>query len=185
MLTTSSKHLIRIVLEQKNVFVKHVELGLAEIKYDEKEISLSEIEDILEVYGFSFSKSQDELVVDKIKRTIIDLIYHMNNNNSIVQRSEYLVEMMKMSYDKIARIFRKQVPITLENFIIRVKIERIKELLENDSYSLSEIAFMMDYSSVQHLSSQFKKVTQMTVSEYKQLEIKQRIPLDRLCQDSF
>jgi AraC-like DNA-binding protein len=91
----------------------------------------------------------------------------MNNVNSIVQKSDYLVEKLGMSYQKLSRLFSRQEGITLEKYIIQNKISRIKELLNQGEFSLSEIAYMMDYSSVHYLSKQFKDITGETVSLYK------------------
>lgn len=181
MICSSCKHLIKHVLEENGFTINMLKIGEAQISYDAEIHSVDEIPTLLEPFQFSLIKSHDEALIDRIKRTVIDLVYHMNNQNSIVQKSDYLVEMLDMNYDKISREFRKHEPITLEKFIIRVKIERIKELLEDNNYTLSEIAYMMDYSSVQHLSSQFKKVTGITVSDYKNCEDCGRIPLDQLC----
>lgn len=180
MTCTSCVHLIRLLLEAEGIIIKRLKIGDAEVAYDENKTSTQAISKLLTPYGFSLIKTLDELLIDKIKRTVIDLVYHMNNTNSIIQKSEYLVEMLDMNYDKIAREFRKHVPITLEQYIIQVKIERIKDLLEESSYTLSEMAYMMDYSSVQHLSAQFKKVTGMTVSDYKNDANCDRIPLDEI-----
>lgn len=182
MICTSCKHLVKLLLEEEGVMFKRLQVGQAEISFDDRIMNLEAIDKILIPYGFSIIKAQDDLLVDRIKQTVVDLIYHMNNMNSIVQKSEYMVEMLNMNYDKISREFRKHEPITLEKFIIRVKIERIKELLEQADYTLSEIAYMMDYSSVQHLSAQFKKVTGITVSDYKNCDECGRIPLDKLCE---
>jgi AraC family transcriptional regulator len=180
MLSTSCKHLLRLVFEKMNIKVNTLKLGLASISYNDKETSLQDIAEAIEEYDFIITKSASDILVDNIKRAVIDLIYHMNNMNSIVQKSDYLVEILNLSYDKISREFKKHEGVTLEKFTIKVKIERIKDLLEKKSHSLSEIAFMMDYSSVQHLSSQFKKYTSITVSEYLDSKTIKRIPLDQL-----
>ncbi len=180
MLTSSCKHLVNLVLKEQVKEIKCLKLGRAEIFYDAASTSLKSIDEALRVYGFCITKSHDELLIDKIKQTVIDLIYHMNNTSSIVQKSDYLVEMLNMSYDKISREFRKHEALTLEKYIIKVKVERIKGLIDEENYTLSEIAYMMDYSSVQHLSSQFKNVSDITVSDYKKKKTAERIPLDRL-----
>jgi AraC family transcriptional regulator len=100
---------------------------------------------------------------------VFELIYKMNNVNSIAQKSEYIVEKLGLNYRYISNLFSKYEPQTLEKYIIRHKIERIKQLIDENEYTLGEIAYMMDYSSVQYLSNQFKKETGMTVSEYKNL----------------
>jgi len=111
---------------------------------------------------------------------VIELVHHMNNMDSIVRKSEYLVEKTGLSYAYLSRIFSSQEHITLERFIILHKIERIKELIDQEELTLSEIAFIMDYSSVQYLSNQFKHYTGMTVSEYRESDRSSKKSIDQL-----
>jgi AraC-like DNA-binding protein len=104
----------------------------------------------------------------------------MNNVDSVVRKSEYLVEMLGLSYQQLSKIFSKYESITLERYIILNKVERIKELILQDEYTLSEIAYMMDYSSVQYLSNQFKKETGYSVTEYKKLGLNLKKPVENL-----
>ena len=95
-------------------------------------------------------------------------MHHLNNVDSIVRKSDYLVEKLGLSYQYLSKIFSEHEHHTLEKYIILQKIERIKHLLDSEEFTLSEIAYRMDYSSVQYLSNQFKSITGMTVSEYKE-----------------
>ena len=104
----------------------------------------------------------------------------MNNVDSVVRKSDYLVEKLGYSYPYLSKIFNSHEPVTLEKYIILQKIERIKQLIDNEDFTLSEIAFMMDYSSVQYLSNQFRKITGMSVSEYKASDRSAKKPLDRI-----
>lgn len=122
---------------------------------------------LLEEVGITIIKEKEEIVVERIKELLYDLVYNMNNVDSIVRKSDYLVEMMNMPYYQISRLFSRYHPITIERHIINLKIERIKELITEGEYTLSEIAYMMDYSSLSHLSAQFKKITGTSVSEHK------------------
>jgi YesN/AraC family two-component response regulator len=90
------------------------------------------------------------------------------------------VEKMGISYQQISKIFSKYEPITLERYSILVKIEKVKEMIWSDEFSLSEIAYMMDYSSVQYLSNQFKKETGYSVTEYKKQGLNLRKSIDEL-----
>jgi AraC family transcriptional regulator len=90
------------------------------------------------------------------------------------------VEKMGMNYQQISKVFSKYEPITLERFTILVKLEKLKEMIISDEYSLSEISYLMDYSSVQYLSNQFKKETGYSVTEYKKLGLNLKKPLDQL-----
>jgi AraC-like DNA-binding protein len=121
----------------------------------------------LSQYGFEIIIDKDLILVNQIKQAVIELIHYMNNMNSVVRKSEYLVEKLGKSYSHLSRIFSKYEPLTLEKYIILQKIERIKNLILQNEYSLSEISYMMDYSSVQYLSNQFKKLTGYSVTEFK------------------
>jgi len=117
-------------------------------------------------------------MVEKIKLSVIELVHLMNNVDSIARKSDYLVEKLGLSFQYLSKIFSAHEPITLEKFIILHKIERTKELIDSNDYTLSEIAFMMDYSSVQHLSTQFKNITGISVTEYKQSEYHDKKGMD-------
>lgn len=144
-----------------------IELGFAEIEYNENHISKLKIADLLLENGFELLEDREKIIVEQIKLAVIELVYHLNNVDSIIRKSEYLVEKLNMSYQQISKIFSKNEAVTLEKFIILHKIERIKQMLESDEFTVSEIAYMMDYSSVQHLSTQFKAITSVTLSDYK------------------
>jgi len=181
MVCDSCKKVIKSSFEKNNIHVQQIELGFAEITYDSNILKQNEIREILLTEGFDLITSKEKQFVEEIKHAVIDLIHHMNNIDSIVRKSEYLVEKLGHSYQTISKIFSKHGAITLEKYIILQKIERIKELIAGDEYTLSEIAYMMDYSSVQHLSSQFKSITNYTVSEYKNLDINIRKSIEKLC----
>jgi len=173
-------HLIKDRLEKTGITVDEISLGKATISFEEKVISYGDIRQVLVELGTDLIEGRDHRLVEQIKLAIVELIHHMNNMDSIVRKSEYLVEKMGLSYSYLSRIFSTQEHITLEKYIILNKIERIKELIDQDEYTLSEIAFMMDYSSVQYLSTQFKHITGMTVSEYKESDRSSKKPIDKL-----
>ena len=112
-------------------------------------------------------EDKEEQLVEDIKVSVIELIHTLNNMNSIIRKSDYLVEKLRKSYQQLSKTFSAYESITLEKYIILQKIERIKELINQDDYTLSEISYMMDYSSVQYLSNQFKKITGVSVSVFK------------------
>jgi len=160
--------------------VHAINLGVADVSYNEKKISISEIEEVLIENGFGLIVDKEHKIVEQIKQTVIELIHYMNNMDSIVRKSDYMVEKLGMSYQVISKIFSKYEPITLEKYIILNKIERTKELIDQDEYTLSEISYMMDYSSVQYLSNQFKTVTGMSVSDYKKSDRSSKKALNEL-----
>ncbi len=174
---------IRVIkeeLEAAGIGVDEIGLGKATISYDEQEISYDYIRTLLVDLGMDLIVTRDSRLVEQIKLAVVELIHYMNNVDSIVRKSEYLVEKMGLSYSYLSRIFSSQEHITLEKFIILNKIERIKELIDQEELTLSEIAFRMDYNSVQYLSSQFKQSTGLTVSEYRESDRSSKKPIDQL-----
>ncbi|MDG1729690.1 MAG: AraC family transcriptional regulator [Algibacter sp.] len=172
--------IIRNLLESNNIKVLFINLGYAEVIFLDNSPSFKELDKILRKLGFGLVVSREKRIVEQTKIAVIELIHLMNNVNSIVQKTDYLVEKLNLSYQQLSKLFSKYENTTLEKFIIQNKIERIKELIDSDEFTLSEIAYMMDYSSVQYLSSQFKKETGITVSEYKKDPRRVRIALEDL-----
>ena len=158
---------VRDILVNNNLEVVSVKLGFAEVVLLDDSISIKELDEKLQVEGFGLILGREKKIVERTKLAVVELIHQMNNVNSMIQKSEYLVEKLNMSYQQLSKLFSKHENITLEKFIIQNKIERIKELIDRDEFTLSEIAYMMDYNSVQYLSGQFKKETGVTVSDYK------------------
>ena len=171
--------LLKNIIEQNNFQVKSIGLGFVEIEFNKKNTEKTFFK-LLSEENFEILLNNDLIKVEQIKQSVIELIHYMNNVDSIIRKSDYLIEKMQMSYQQISRLFSKYEDITLEKFIILHKIERVKILLENDELTLSEISYIMDYSSVQHLSNQFKKTTELTVSEYKNLKNKPKIPIEEI-----
>ncbi len=159
--------LVKNLLESNQICVEEIKPGEATILYNNEKLNPEKINQILSTVGLGIIKNREQLLIDQIKQAVFDLIHRMNNVNSIVQKSDYLVEKMGISYQQLSKIFSKYHEITLEKYIILNKIERIKELIDQGEFSLTEIAYMMDYSSVQYLSNQFKKYSGYTVSDYK------------------
>lgn len=170
----------RNLLESNNIKVLFIKLGYAEVIFTKNSPNFTELDKILQTVGFGLVISREKRIVEQTKIAVIELIHHMNNVSSIVQKSDYLVEKLNLSYQQLSKLFSKYENTTLEKFIIQNKIERIKELIDSDEFTLSEIAYMMDYSSVQYLSSQFKKETGITVSDYKKDHRSERISLEDL-----
>ncbi len=179
-----SNSCVRIVREEleRTGFIKvlHIELGIADIQYDAQVFSQENINQILIRNGFSLIADKGEKMVEKIKTSIIQLIYYGNNTNSLVRNSDYLSQKLNMPYLQLSKLFSDHTGTTLEKYIIMVKMERIKELITYDEMTLSEIAYLMGYSSVQYLSNQFKQITGVSVTEYKDQLHKSRKPLSSL-----
>ncbi|MDP3912895.1 MAG: AraC family transcriptional regulator [Bacteroidota bacterium] len=180
MMCSCSKRMVKEELTKLGITVLDVKLGEANIVYDPEKISRSQIDNMLQDLGMGLISDKDEILVEQIKQTIIELVHYMNNVDSIVRKSEYLVEKMGKSYQTLSKLFSKVEPITLEKYIILQKIERVKELAMEDKISLSEIAWMMDYSSPHHLSNQFKIITGISLSDFKKDPAAYKKPINNL-----
>jgi AraC family transcriptional regulator len=172
-------HLLRMALAIDGIDLRDIKLGTIILSHDPGKITWKKIEAMLEGYGFEIIRDKEKLLVEQIRQAVTDLI-HFSTYNAMVRNSDYLVERFGMSYPYISSLFSKHENITLEKFIILHKIEKVKELIEYGELTLSEIAYMMGYSSVQYLSTQFKSVTGISVTEYKLAPANSRSGLDRL-----
>jgi AraC family transcriptional regulator len=179
-----SKSCIRLVEKCLQDFdgieITEIRLGTIKLNYNPKKINPIQIELALKELGFPVIKDADQLMIEQIKLAVIELIHFAYNANSLIRNSDYLSEKLGLPYSKLSRIYSEKCNITLEKFIILVKIEKVKELLTYREFTLSEISYMMGYSSVNYLSNQFKQVTGITVSDFKEHPDGKRIPLDEL-----
>ena len=172
--------LLKEKFRQAGIRVDNIQLGMVTVTCSPALITDKFIDNLLEKYGFELIKDREFQLIEQIKIAVIELIHHLNNVDSIVRKSDYLVEKLGLSYSYLSRIFSSHEPITLERYIILQKMERIKELIDHNEYTLSEIAFMMDYCSVQYLSNQFRKETGISVTDYKKSTFIHKKPIDKL-----
>ena len=180
MLCSCCIQMLKNSLIQLSIEVLSIKLGEAQIAYDPKITTRKQIVEAVEKIGLELITDKNQAVVEEIKQTVIELIHYMNNVNSVVRKSEYLVEKMGKSYQTLSKLFSKYEPITLEKFILLQKIERVKELALDDKYTLSEIAWMMDYSSPHHLSNQFKQLVGVSLSDYKKNPAVYKKPINQI-----
>jgi AraC-like DNA-binding protein len=129
--------------------------------------------------GLELLDDKKSILIEKIKNVIIELI-HYSEEVPKINFSNYLSEKLKYDYTYLANTFSEVKGITIQQFIIMDKIEKVKELLLYDELNLTEIAFKLNYSSVAHLSTQFKKVTGLSPSFYRQLKEKRNINLENI-----
>ncbi len=127
--------------------------------------------------GFELMDDKRAIIIEKIKNIIIQMVHHTDENMKI-NFSDFLSEKLEHNYTYLANLFSEVQGTTIEQFIISHKVERIKELIIYGEHNVTEIAWKMGYSSVAHLSSQFKKVTGLSPSHFKQLKDKRRQPLE-------
>lgn len=162
-------------LERVSVELGQVDFGQRQLKEDE----LATLKSRLERLGFELLDDKRSRLIDKIKTSIIELV-HGQNSLEKIRLSDYLKDKVNYDYNHISHLFSSTEGITIEQYFIKQKIERIKELLIYDEQSTTEIAYQLGYSSLAHLSGQFKKNTGMTPSEFKKLKnVKFRKTLDK------
>jgi AraC-like DNA-binding protein len=163
-----------------HILIEKVYLGAAQVQLKEGKFDFINFQKKLLELGFDLIYDKETALFEAIKVAVLEMIYYGNNLNTIIRNSDYLSDKLAQPYSFLSKLFSDNAPVTLEKYIILVKIERVKELLSYNEMTLSEISYQMGYSSVQYLSNQFKQITNFSVSEYKLLPIKPRIPLDQL-----
>lgn len=156
-----------------------VNLGEAEMPGEITENDRAKIESALSPLGFALIDDKKSRIIESIKNHIIELV-HSQNSDLKVNLSLYLSNRLQLDYHYISNLFSEVEGTTIEKYFIAQKIEKVKELLVYDELTLSEIAFQMNYSSVAHLSNQFKKVTGLTPSHFKNIRSLKRKPLDEV-----
>lgn len=156
-----------------------VELGMVEITGNITEEQKGQLKANLLKSGLELLDDKKSVLIEKIKNVIIEMI-HYSEELPKVNYSEYISQELGYDYTYLANIFSEVKGITIQQFIILHKIERVKELLIYDELNLTEIAHKLHYSSVAHLSNQFKKITGLTPSFYKQLKNKRKNNLEDL-----
>lgn len=171
---------VKNILDELQIAYNRVNLGSVELNQAIDANLKTKFEIALKEAGFEILIDKEQQFIEQIKHAVLEMIYFGNNLNTIIRNSDYLSDKIGKSYAYISKHFSDYTGHTLEKYIILVKIERVKELLSYNEMTLSEISYQMGYSSVQHLSNQFKQVTGMSVSEYKALTFKPRTPLDDL-----
>jgi len=154
-----------------------VDMGVVEIMEEITPEQREQIKIALQKTGLELMDDRKAVLIEKIKNVIIEMV-HYSDEIPKVNFSDYLFEKLHYDYTYLANLFSEVQGITIEKFIITHKIERVKELIIYDELNLSEIAWKMHYSSVAHLSNQFKKITGLTPSHFRKLKDKRRKPIE-------
>lgn len=164
---------IGLLAEKFDFTVIKARLGEITIEFDPGKIALEKITEVLAEHGFEIIENKETHLAEEIKRVVIELVHH-STYNAMVRNSDFIVGKFNLSYQHLSTVFSHHEGITLEKYIILQRIEKVKELIQLEELTLSEIAYMMGYSSVQYLSTQFKNITGYSVTEYKALPEKER-----------
>ncbi|CAD0004965.1 AraC family transcriptional regulator [Flavobacterium salmonis] len=179
MVCARCKMVVESEFEKLGLHTISVELGEVELKEElddkQKEILLVN----LQTLGFDLIDDKKTKTVERIKNLIVDLVHHKNNYLKI-NLSDYLAENLNQDYNSLSNLFSEIENTTIEKYFISQKIEKVKELLIYNELSLSEIADILNYSNVAHLSNQFKKITGFTPTSFKQSKDKKRIQIENI-----
>jgi AraC family transcriptional regulator len=162
-------------LEKLDISFTHMDLGEVSLSTTPSSDKLKVLGERLHGLGFELLDDKKTALVEKLKTTIIRLIQNGSLNTKL---SIVLQEALDTDYHYLSTVFSTMEGLTIEKYVILQRIERVKELLQYDEMNLSEIADNLGYSSVQHLSQQFKKITGLTPTGYRQLKTNDRKPLD-------
>ena len=173
------KMVVKSEMEKLGLHYTTVELGEAEIRGDISTEQMDRLNVALKKTGLELMDDNKTILVEKMKTIIIELI-HYSDEQIKINLSDYLSEKLNHNYTYLSNLFSEVKGTTIEQFYLAHKIERVKELLVYDELNLTEIAWKLHYSSVSHLSNQFKKMTGLTPSHFKNLKHKKRTALGNL-----
>lgn len=166
-------------LEKLGLDAKNIKLGEVILSKEITSLEKENLSKTLEPLGFEVIDDKKGRIIEKIKNIIIDLVHHQDSDVKI-NLSDVLSDKLHHDYNYLSNMFSEVEGTTIEKYFIAQKVEKVKELLVYDELSLSEIANRLNYSSVAYLSNQFKKVTGLTPSHFKQIKEDKRKPLDKV-----
>lgn len=179
MVCARCKMVVKSEFEKLGLPTISVELGEVELENDILNNQKEELLQRLQILGFDLIDDKKSKTIEKIKTLIIDLVHHKNNDLK-ENLSEYLCKNLIQDYNSLSNLFSEVEGITIEKYFIHQKIEKVKELIVYNELTLSEIAYSLNYSTVAHLSNQFKKVTGFSPTYFKQLKDKKRQQIENL-----
>lgn len=157
---------VNTILTEMNVGEAEVELGKVSLGRSMTAQQIDRFKEKLENRGFELIYDRETELVNIVKTSLINYLEYIQQENKPVKLSQFVSENTDYNYSYLSKIFSEKENITIETCLIKIKIERVKELLSFKKWTLSEIAWKLNYSSVQYLSNQFKKVTGQTVTQF-------------------
>ena len=179
MVSLRCKMVVKEELKKLGLHFIVVDLGEIEIMEDISEDQRDNLKTALLDSGLELMDDKKAVLIEKVKSVIIEMVHYADELPKI-NYSDYISEKLKYDYTYLSNLFSEVKGITIQQFIIYHKIERVKELLLYDELNLTEISYRMQYSSVAHLSNQFKKITGLTPSEFRHLKDRHRNPIEEL-----
>jgi AraC-like DNA-binding protein len=183
MLSNHCKITVKEILRNMGLHFVVVDIGEVDIMEELTDAELEQLRSALLPAGFELMDDKKASLIEKIKNIIIEMVHHKEELIK-TKFSDYLSEKLNRDYTYLSNQFSAVQGTTIEQFIISHKIERIKELIIYNELSITEIAWKMNYSSVAHLSNQFKKATGLSPSQFKQLKDKRRSPIEDVGQSN-
>ena len=177
MVSIRCKMIVKEELTKLGLHYIIVELGEVEIMENISSEQREQVKAALLNSGLELMDDKRSVLIERIKNTIVEMVHHSDDMIK-TNFSDYLSKKLSHDYTYLANLFSEVQGTTIEKFIISHKIERIKELIIYDELNITEIAWKMNYNSVAHLSNQFKKVTGLSPSHFKQLKTKRRSPIE-------
>lgn len=179
MVSNRCKLAVKETLKRLGLHFILIELGEVEIMENISEEQREQVRIALDAAGFELMDDKRSVLIEKIKNIVVEMVHHSDEIVK-VNFSDYLSEKINHDYTYLANLFSEVQGSTIEQFIISHKVERIKELIIYDELNITEIAWKMNYSSVAHLSNQFKKVTGLSPSHFRLLKEKRRSPIEEI-----
>ena len=179
MVSNRCKMLVKEELKKLGLHFIVVDLGEVDIMETISLEQRSELKEALSSSGLELMDDKRAVLIEKIKNSIVEMVHHTDEMIK-TNFSNFLSAKLNHDYTYLANLFSEIQGTTIEQFIISHKIERIKELIIYGELNITEIAWKMNYSSVAHLSNQFKKVTGLSPSHFKQLKNKRRVPIEEI-----
>lgn len=179
MVSLRCKMIVKQELQKVGLHCVHVDLGTVEIRETINAAQKEQLRENLQIYGLQLLDNKRNIIIEKIKATIIEMV-HYSDEIPKVNYSDYISQKLGYDYTYLANIFSEVKGMTIQQYIILNKIERAKELLMYGELNLTEISYQLHYSSVAHLSNQFKKITGLTPTYFKGLQKKRLKNLEDL-----
>ena len=179
MVSLRCKMVVKAELSNLGLHYMNVSLGEVEIMENLTQKQHDDLKEGLYKSGLELMDDRKSMLIEKIKNVIVEMV-HYTNEIPKINFSDYLQGKLHYDYTYLANLFSEATGITIEQFIIQHKIERVKELIIYDELNLTEISYLLNYSSVAHLSTQFKKVTGLTPTFFKNLKVKRRQMLENM-----
>lgn len=179
MVSQRCKMVVKDELKKMGLHYMVVDLGEVEIMETLQDTQWQTLKEALMVSGLELMDDKRTILIEKIIHVIMEMI-HVSEELPVVNYSKHISDKLNYDYTYLSNLFTEIKGITIQQFIILHKIEKIKELIIYDEFNITEIAWKMNYSSVAHLSNQFKKITGFSPTHFKQLKQKRRTPIEEI-----